>query len=113
MSIPVDTPWLVTTLPSTTYRASRTTVTLPRASRVSSDAWWVATRRPHATPASWRSSAPVHTLVIHVARADAAAIQLISLAWRPRGGCRTLREPAAGLAAVRPPGGGPVGPAFS
>jgi hypothetical protein len=79
MSIPAETPWLVTRFPSTTYRASRTTVTSPRACRLSSNAWWVATRRPRATPASCRSSAPVQTLVTQVTVADIWAIQLIRL----------------------------------
>ena len=39
-------------------------MTSPRACRVSSNAWWVATRRPRAGPASCSSRAPVQTLVV-------------------------------------------------
>jgi hypothetical protein len=81
MSIPAETPWLVTRFPSTTYRASRTTVMSPRACRASSKPWCVATRRPRAGPASCSSSAPVHTLVVQVTVADVLAIQSMTAAF--------------------------------
>src|SRR5450755_4429541 len=42
----------------------------PRAWRVSSDAWWVGTRRPRAGPAACRSSAPLQTLAVHAAASE-------------------------------------------
>ena len=67
MSMPAETPWLVTTLPSRTQRASRTTVQSPRSARVPSNDQWVATRLLVASPAPTNNSEPVHTLVTHVA----------------------------------------------
>src|ERR1035438_4123341 len=42
----------------------------PRAWRVSSDAWWVGTRRPRAGPAACRSSTPLQTLAVHAAASE-------------------------------------------
>ena len=55
--------------------ASRITVISPRACRVSSNAWWVATLRPRAGPASCSSSAPVQTLVVQAAEEEILRIQ--------------------------------------
>ena len=72
MSIPAETPWLDTTWPSRTQRASRTTVQSPRSASASSKPQWVATRRLVPTPDATSNSDPVQTLVTHVAEAATA-----------------------------------------
>jgi hypothetical protein len=65
----------------------------PRACRVSSNAWWVATLRPRAGPASCRSSAPVQTLVVQAACRSRQGPDQPRRTWRAPAG-RCLTEPA-------------------
>src|SRR5215207_7536570 len=74
MSMPAETPWLLTTLPSRTHRTSRTTSAPSSASR-SSNAQCVASRFPLPTPEANSSSEPVQTLATQFAVALTPASQ--------------------------------------
>src|SRR5215212_1471448 len=74
MSMPAETPWLLTTLPSRTHRTSRTTSAPSSASR-SSNAQCVANRLPLPTPEANSSSEPVQTLATQFAVALTPASQ--------------------------------------